>query len=106
MASIPPVNPGLLTPDRSHAYVIGRREGGVAEKRVGANTIQRDLTIFKAALNWACQQYEGGRPLLNGHVLEKLRIPTEKDPKRPVIDEVTIKALLSVAPEVHPFLRR
>jgi integrase len=61
--------------------------------------------MFKAALNWACQQYDRGRPLLNGHVLQKFRIPTEKDPKRPVIDEPTTKTLLSVAHEVHPYLR-
>jgi hypothetical protein len=55
--------------------------------------------MFKAPLNWACQKYEGGRPLLSRHVLEKFRIPTEKDPKRPVLDEPTIRALLSVAEE-------
>lgn len=94
-----------LTPDRIHEYVIWRREGGVAKTPVGANTIQRDLGMFKAALNWACQKYEGGRPLLQGHVLEKFRIPTEKDPKRPVIDESSIRALLATAQDVHPFLR-
>lgn len=94
-----------LTPDRIHEYVIWRREGGVSGTTVGTNTIQRDLGMFKAPLNWACQKYEGGRPLLSRHVLEKFRIPTEKDPKRPVLDEPTIRALLSVAKEVHPFLR-
>jgi hypothetical protein len=32
-----------LTPDRIHEYVIWRRSGGVAGRRVGASTIQRDL---------------------------------------------------------------
>ena len=94
-----------LTPDRIHQYVIWRREGGVAKARVGANTIQRDLAMFKAALNWAGRSYESGHPLLHGHVLEKFRIPTEKDPRRPVIDASTIKALLTVAHEIHPYLR-
>jgi integrase len=94
-----------LTPDQIHQYVIWRRKGGVAKDPVGANTIQRDLAMFKAALNWACQKYERGQPLLQRHVLEKFRIPAEKDPKRPVIDELTIKALLSVAQDVHPFLQ-
>jgi integrase len=94
-----------LTPDRIHEYVIWRREGGVAGTPVGVNTIQRDLGMFKAPLNWACHKYDSGRPLLMGHVLQKFRIPTEKDPKRPVIDEPSIKALLSTAQEVHPFLR-
>jgi hypothetical protein len=73
-----------LTPDRIQDYVVWRRRGGVAHRRVGANTIQRDLGMFKAALNWACQKYEGGHPLLTRHALEKVRIPTEKDPKRPL----------------------
>src|SRR5438094_10098398 len=68
-----------LTPDRVHDYVVWRRDGGVARRRVGANTIRRDLGMFKAALNWACQEDEGGHPLLTRHPLEKVRIPTEKD---------------------------
>lgn len=94
-----------LTPDRVHDYVAWRRGGGVEGRRVGANTIRRDLGMFKAALNWACQKYEGGHPLLTGHALEKVRIPTEKDPKRPIIEVSSIRALLEVAPLVHPFVR-
>jgi integrase len=94
-----------LTPDRIQDYVIWRRRGGPTEKPVGVNTLQRDLAMFKAALNWACQKYEGRQPILAGHVLEKFRIPTEKNPKRPGLEGTTIRALLSVAPEVHPFLR-
>src|SRR5258708_22613208 len=93
-----------LTPDRIHEYVVWRRGGGVAGRRVRANTIQRDLGMFKAALNLACQQYEGGHPLLTRHALEKVRIPTEKDPKRPTLDASSIRALLAVAPSVHPLL--
>lgn len=93
-----------LTPDRVHDYVVWRRHGGVSGRRVGANTIQRDLGMFKAALNWACQKYEEGHPLLTRHALEKVRIPTEKDPKRPVIEPAAIGALLKVASTVHPFL--
>ncbi len=94
-----------LTPDRIHEFVVWRRGGGVSGRPVGANTVQRDLGMFKAALNWACQKYEAGRPLLTRHVLEKVRIPTEKDPKRPLLDAEAIRRLLSVAPAVHPFLR-
>src|SRR5438309_7613245 len=94
-----------LTPDRVHDYVVWRRDGGAGGRRVGANTIRRDLGMFKAALNWACQKYEGGHPLLTRHALEKVRIPTEKDPKRPLLDADSIRALLAVAPTVHPVLR-
>src|SRR6266566_4617029 len=94
-----------LTPDRIHDYVVWRRSGGVEGRRVGANAIQRDLGMFKAALNWACQKYDGGHPLLTRHALEKVRIPTEKDPKRALLDAESIHALLAVAPSVHPLLR-
>jgi len=60
--------------------------------------------MFKAALNWACQKYDRGRSLLTRHVLEKVRIPTEKDPKRPLLDAESIRALIAVAPTVHPLL--
>ncbi len=93
-----------LTPDRIHEYVVWRRLGGMSARPVGANTIHHDLGMFKAALKWACQKYEGGQPLLTRHALEKYKIPTEKDPKRPVLVEGTISALLAVAPSVHPFL--
>lgn len=94
-----------LTPDRIHDYVVWRRGGGAAGRRVGANTIRRDLGMFKAALNWSCQKYEGGHPLLTRHALEKVRIPTEKNPQRPLIEAGPIRALLAVAPAVHPLLR-
>ncbi len=94
-----------LTPDRVHEYVVWRRLGGMSARPVGGNTIHRDLGMFKAALNWACQKYEGSQPLLTRHAMEKYKIPTEKDPKRPVVEEGTIRALLAVAPSVHPFLR-
>src|SRR2546430_15346443 len=77
----------------------------MSARPVGGNTIHRDLGMFKAALNWACQKYEGGQPLLTRHAMEKYKIPTEKDPKRPVADEGTIRALLAVAPWAHPFFR-
>jgi integrase len=93
-----------LTPDRIHDYVVWRRSGGVARRRVGASTIQRDLGMFKAALNWACQKYEDGHPLLTRHALEKVRLPTEKNPKRPVLETEAIRALLAFAPAVHPLL--
>src|SRR5258708_6972578 len=94
-----------LTADGVPEYVVWRRLGGDAARPVGANTIHRDLGMFKAALNWACQKYEGDQPLLTRHAMEKYKIPTEKDPKRPVVEEATIRALFVVAPSVHPFLR-
>jgi len=56
-----------LTPDRVHEYVVWRRLGGMSARPVGGNIIHRDLGMFKAALNWACQKYEGGHSLLTRH---------------------------------------
>lgn len=93
-----------LTPDRIQAYVGWRREGGVSKVPVGANTLQRDLAMFKAVLNWACRQYDGRRPLLTTHVMQHFKIPSERNPKRPVVDDAIIRALLTRANEVHSFL--
>src|SRR4029077_1056801 len=68
---------GELTPDRIHDYVVWRRNGGASGQRLGASTLHRDLGMFKAALNWACQRYDEGHPLLTRHALEKVRMPTE-----------------------------
>jgi integrase len=43
-------------------------------------------------------------PLLEPHPLEAFRIPSERDPKRPVISDATVATLLGVADEVHPYL--
>jgi integrase len=93
-----------LTPDRIREYVVWRREGGVAGDPVRASTIQRDLVMLKAALNWCCTVYEGRRPILDRNPLDKVKLPREKDPKRPVLDAATIEQVLGVAPRVHPFL--
>jgi integrase len=63
------------------------------------------LTILKGALNWARGVYEGREPLLRQHPLEGFRIPSERDPKRPIVSDTTVGTLLAVADEVHPSLR-
>jgi integrase len=94
-----------LTPARLTEYVRYRREGLITGIRVRTNAIQRELTILKSALNWARGVYEGREPLLLHHPLEGFRIPSERDPKRPVVSDTTVAALLAVADEVHPYLR-
>jgi integrase len=60
--------------------------------------------MLKGALNWAKGVYEQGQPLLDRHPLEAYKIPGERDPKRPTVDETTVEGLLEVADQVHPFL--
>jgi integrase len=94
-----------LTPDRIREYVRLRREGAISGHPAGASTIQRDLGMLKAALNWACTIYDGGQPILARNPLDKVKFPRERNPKRPVLEESTILRLMDVAPDVHPFLR-
>jgi integrase len=94
-----------LTPDRIREYVRLRREGAISGHAARASTIHRDLGMLKAALNWASTVYEGRYPILERNPLDRMRLPREKDPKRPVLDAETIEELLAVAPYVHSYLR-
>ena len=93
-----------LTPDRLQVYIRLRREGIVTGHQVRTNAIQRELTILKGALNWARGVNEHGRPLLASHPLEAFKIPSERDPKRPTVDDTTVTGLVAVADQVHPYL--
>ena len=94
-----------LTPDRIAQYVQVRRAGGITGHTVRTSAIQRELVMLKGALNWACAQFEMGQPLLARSPLEKVKVPREKDPRRPVLDVAAMDALEGIAPDVHPFLR-
>lgn len=93
-----------LTPERVARYVHARRIGDITGQAVGTNCIKLELRILKAALTWACGVHEDGQPLLDKHPIEQLKVPYEKNPRRPVVDHKTVEALLAVAPQVHPAL--
>ena len=93
-----------LTPDRIGEYVRLRRSGAITGNCVRTNAIERELTILKGALNWARGQHINGRPLLLHNPLETYRIPSERDPKRPVVGELAVAKLLAAGAEVHPYL--
>jgi integrase len=93
-----------LTPNRIGGYVRIRRAGGITGRAVGTNTIQRELAILKAVCNWARGVYVGETPLLDRNPLDRYKISSERDPKRPLVDDETVEALLKVADQVHPCL--
>lgn len=64
-----------LTPDRIRDYVRLRREGVISGHAARSSTIQRDLGMLKAALNWAGTVYEGRRPILERNPLDKVKFP-------------------------------
>jgi len=93
-----------LTSHRIGEYVRARKSGKVNGHEVGTNCVKQEVMILKAAMNWACGVFEGGKPILARNPLEKYKVPREKNPKRPLIAEETIDRLLDVADDVHPFL--
>ena len=100
----PDCDPLDLTPQRLAEYVRSRRTGQINGRTVGTNCIKQEVMILKAAMNWACGVFEGGKPILARNPLEKYKVPREKNPKRPLIEEEVIDQLLHVADDVHPFL--
>ena len=86
-------------------YVRLRRDGTISGRPVRTSAVERELTMLKGALNWARRTYEHGKPLLQSNPLEAYRIPSERDPKRPVVTDASLDALLAVAEGVHPMLR-
>src|SRR5260221_11084358 len=58
------------------------------------------------ALNWATRERtKDGRRLLKENPLHGVRLPREKNPKRPVMLHDVYLRLLAVANQVHPLLK-
>ncbi len=93
-----------LTPDRMQAYVRARRAGEMSGRPVRTRSVQSDLVFLKSALHWATGVFEEGLPLLERNPLAGFSPPRERDPKRPLIDGASVKALLDVAEIVRPQL--
>ena len=65
---------------------------------VSDGTIQQDLKLLLAVLNWAARSRdEQGRLLLDSDPLKGLKTPTEKNPARIVLAEEEYQALLQVS---------
>ena len=78
-----------------------RGEWGPNRKRVGARTVAKHLVALRTMLNWATRQRTArGEPLLQWNPLSGLRIPAEKNPKRPVETYDRFLKLMEVAGEV------
>ncbi len=77
---------------------IGPREG--KNKPVGPRQIEYDLKHLRAVLEWATLSRVDGRLLLDRNPLAGLKLPKEKNPKRPVMPEEYYQALLGVAQHV------
>ena len=83
-------------------FVKARREGSVGPTKrrgpVGDRQVGYDLRWLLAVLNWATKAANReGRVLLDFNPLKGLPVPSEKNPKRPVLTDGEYQRLLQVA---------
>ena len=84
-------------------FIRARRAGrtGRSGKPAADRTIQQDLKLLLAILNWAAKSRdEEGRLLLESNPLRGLKAPSEKNPTRVLLTQAEYEALLRVAAEV------
>jgi integrase len=68
---------------------------------VGATTTRSELVALRTMLNWATRQRSAlGKPLLEYNPLRGMRLPVEKNPRRPVETYDRFLGLMEVAGEV------
>lgn len=92
-------------------FVGARRAGAIAPKgprhrqRVRDRTVQQNLRLLLATLNWATLAGDGsGQPFLERNPLKGLPVPKEESPKRPVVTEEQYQKLREAARAISPRL--
>ena len=98
------------------AFVDARKSGAIdprgkpvqeGERRpVRARCLEIDLKWFKAVLNWGMKwRTKEGRYLLNENPVRGYEIPTERNPRRPVVSEGRYEATSEVSGQVTMEIR-
>jgi integrase len=92
-------------------FVTARRagekglEGAKVGKAVQNRTIEADLMLLLAALNWGVRERSAtGRRLLRENPLVGVKLPRERNPRRPVLSHAAYIKVLAAAPSVHRLL--
>ena len=96
-------NPATLSKRDWDRFIRERRAGriGPSGKPVSDRTIQCDLRLLIAVLNWAAKSRdEEGRLLLDSNPLKGMTPPREKNPNRVILSEDEYQALLRVSRKV------
>ena len=96
-------DPATLSQRDWDRFIGARRAGrvGPSGKPVSDRTVEYDLKLLMAVLNWAERSRdERGHLLLDRNPLKGLRKPTEKNPVRVVLTEEEYRALLGVSRQV------
>ncbi len=95
-----------------HRYTLARRQGDAALQGVKAGgtvrdrAIEADLLMLHRALNWGQRERNStGRRLLKENPWHGIRLPRERNPRRPLMSHTTYLKLLEVAGQVHPLLK-
>ena len=93
-------------------YTMARRQGTTmspgaeASRPVNDRTIGADLEMLLRALRWAVRERKtNGERLLKENPLVGVRLPTEKNPRRPVMQHDEYLKLLEAAERIHPLLK-
>ena len=96
-------DPATLSQRDWDRFIRERRAGriGPSGKPVSDRTVEYDLKLLIAVLNWAAKSRgEQGRLLLDRNPLTGLRTPSEKNPTRVVLAEEEYRALQTVSRRV------
>ncbi len=93
-------------------FTSARRQGDkklekiVPGNAVSDRTVELDLIILMSALNWGTRERNStGRRLLRENPLHGIKLPREKNPRRPVMRHDVYLKLLEVADQVDPLLK-
>src|SRR2546426_11163922 len=93
-------------------YTMARRQGDVAPpgaahgRPVRDRTIEAELEMLLRALRWAARERKtNGERLLKENPLVGVRLPSEKNPNRPVMSHDVYLRLLDFADRVHALLK-
>ncbi len=82
----------------------GRRVEESDRKPVGPRVVAAGLGLIRYAIRVGLDP-DDGEPLLERDPTLRLKLPRNRNPKRPVYTEGEYRRLLEVADQVHPFLR-
>lgn len=80
----------------------GWPDGRVTHRPRGARTVQADLTLLRTMLNWACGvRGADGQRLLETNPLKDLKLPRERNPRRPVATHTRFEHTLDAIRRLH-----
>ncbi len=97
----PNLDVAILTPDDVQRYKQARMRGMVNGRVVGVRSVAADIVALQTMLNWGTRERSGnGGALLGRNPLHGVKLPTEKNPQRPIETFDRFQKLMEVAESV------